>query len=149
MNKIEFIDGEEYLRFNGVLMTPEECIKLYGFDGEFDILKKDIISLNGTIYTNKKLYDVIKLLGEVHGEVEEYDVISSQGRGFETYCAEERLNNTVVIPLRVIEYLDAIKPLEDFTKDYPNINIEKYKEFYSCLNEYYAENYNVTYSDYD
>ena len=85
MGKIEFKDDEEYLRFNGVLMTPEECIKLYGFDGEFDILKKDIISLNGTIYTDKKLYDVIKLLGEVHDEIEEYDIISSQGRGFESY----------------------------------------------------------------
>ena len=136
MNKIEYRDNEEYVRYNGILMTPEECIKLYGFDGEFDILKKDIISLNGTIYTNKKLYDVIKLLGEVHDEVEEYDVISSQGR-------------TVIIPLRVIEYLETIKPLEDFTKDHPNINIEKYKEFYGCLNEYYKEKYNVTYTDYD
>ena len=149
MNKIEYRDNEEYVRYNGILMTPEECTKLYGFDGEFDILKKDIISFNGTIYTNKKLYDVIKLLGEVHDEVEEYDVISSQGRGFSTHCAEEKLNNTVVIPLRVIEYLEMIKPLEDFTKDHPNINIEKYKEFYSCLNEYYAKNYNVTYSNYD
>ena len=149
MNKIEYRDNEEYPRFNGVLMTPEECIKLYGFGGEFDILKKDIISLNGIIYTNKKLYDVIKLLGEVHGEVEEYDIISSQGRGFETYCAEERLNNTVVIPLRVIEYLEAIKPFNDFKKDHPNINIEKYKEFYGCLNEYFAIKYNVTYSNYD
>ena len=136
MNKIEYRDNEEYVRYNGILMTPEECIKLYGFDGEFDILKKDIISLNGTIYTNKKLYDVIKLLGEVHDEVEEYDVISSQGR-------------TVIIPLRVIEYLETIKPLEDFTKDYPNINIKKYKEFYNCLNEYYAIKYNVTYSNHD
>jgi hypothetical protein len=149
MNKLEFRDNEEYPRFNGVLMTPKECIKLYGFDGEFDILKKDIISLNGIIYTNKKLYDVIKLLGEVHDEVEEYDVISSQGRGFSTYCAEERLNNTVVIPLRVIEYLEAIKPFNDFKKDHPNINIEKYKEFYGCLNEYFAIKYNVTYSDYN
>ena len=109
MNKLEFRDNEDYPRYNGTLMTPEECIKLYGFGGEFDILKKDIISLNGIIYTNKKLYDVIKLLGEVHGEVEEYDIISSQGRGFSSHCAEERLNNTVVIPLRVIEYLESIK----------------------------------------
>ena len=137
MNKIEFKDDEEYLRFNGVLMTPEECIKLYGFDGEFDILKKDIISFNGTIYTNKKLYDVIKLLGEVHGEVEEYDVISSRGLGYEQHCHEAQLNNTVVISLRSIEYVENVKPFMEYKKDYPNLNVEKYIEFMDCLDEYY------------
>ena len=135
MNKIEYRDNEDYPRYNGTLMTPEECIKLYGFDGEFDILKKDIISLDGIIYTNKKLYDVIKLLGTIFNACED-EII-------------QQVEETLVIYIRNIEHLESIKPLEDFKKDHPNINIEKYKEFYGCLNEYYAENYNVTYSNYD
>ena len=137
MNKIEYRDNEDYPRYNGTLMTPEECIKLYGFDGEFDILKKDIISLDGIIYTNKKLYDVLKLLGTTFNSCDYEDEIIQQ------------FEETLVIYIRNIEHLESIKPLEDFTKDYPNINIQKYKEFYSCLNEYYKEKFNVTYSNYD
>ena len=140
MNKIEYRDNEDYPRYNGILMTPEECIKLYGFDVEFDILKKDIISLNGTIYTNKKLYDVIMLLGTRFTDIGCYN---------DEDFYSQSLKETVIIPICNIEFLKSIKPLEDFKKDYPNINIEKYKEFYGCLNEYYKEKYNITYSNYD
>ena len=140
MNKIEFRDNEDYPRYNGILMTPEECIKLYGFDGEFDILKEDIISLNGTIYTNKKLYDVIMLLGTRFTDIGCYN---------DEDFYSQSLKETVIVPICNIEFLKSIKPLEDFKKDYPNINIEKYKEFYGCLNEYFAIKYNVTYSNYD
>ena len=137
MTRIKFIKGEPRCRFDDVMMSDEACKELYGFEGEFDILDDDTYQIDGVIYTNKKLGDLIKLLGEVHGEVEEYDAISSQDRGFATHCAEERLNNTVVIPLRRIEYLEAVKPFNDFTKDYPYVNIKKYIEFIDCLNEYY------------
>ena len=140
MNKIEYRDNEDYPRYNGTLMTPEECIKLYGFDGEFDILKEDIISLNGTIYTNKKLYDVIMLLGTRFTDIGCYN---------DEDFYSQSLKETVIVPICNIEFLKSIKPLEDFKKDYPNINIEKYKEFYGCLNEYFAIKYNVTYSNYD
>ena len=141
MERIEFIKGEPYCRFDGTIMTPEACEVLYGYNGEFDILTDNTYIINNTVYTDMKLCDLIKLLGEVHGEIEEYDNILDNGRGWFAHCEEEKLNNTVVIPLRIIESLETIKPFNDFIKDYPNINITKYIEFMDCLNEYYATLY--------
>lgn len=149
MNKIEYRDNEDYPRYNGTLMTPEECIKLYGFDGEFELFSDGLYSINDTTYTDKSFYDIVMLLGTVHGKVEEYDSIASQGRGYETFYFEKQLENTIVIPIVNLDCIKRIKPLKDLKDDYPNLNIEKYKEFYSCLNEYYKEKYNVTYSNYD
>ncbi len=137
MKRIEFIDGEPYCRFDGVLMGPEESKKLYGLEDEFDILDVNTYQIYDTIYTDKKFNELIKLLGEVHGEVEEYDVISSRGLGYEQHCHEAQLNNTVVISLRSIEYVENVKPFMEYKKDYPNLNVEKYIEFMDCLDEYY------------
>ena len=94
MNKIEYRDNEDYPRYNGILMTPEECIKLYGFDGEFELFSDGLYSINDTTYTDKSFYDIVMLLGTVHGKVEEYDSIASQGRGYETFYFEKQLENT-------------------------------------------------------
>ena len=137
MNRIEFIEGEPYCRFDGVMMEPEVYTEVFGFDGELDMLDEDTYLVNGIVYTDKKLGDLIKLFGEVHGEAEEYDDALSSGRGFVAHYMEERLNNTVVITLRHIEYLESIKPFNEFANDYPNANIKKYIEFMDCLDEYY------------
>ena len=137
MKRIEFIEGEPYCRFDGVMMKPEVYMEVFGFDGELDMLDEDTYLVNGIVYTDKKLGDLIKLFGEVHGEVEEYDEVLTEGRGFASYCAEAQLNNTVVIPLHYIEYLESIKPFNEFANDYPNANIKKYIEFMDCLDEYY------------
>lgn len=140
-NTIEFVDGETYCRFNGVEMTPEECKKLYGFDGEFSILEEDAIGIDDTLYTNKPLCDVIILFGRVYGPISEYDNILDKGYGFGSYSLEASLVNTLVIPLRNLEMFKKIKPFEDFTKDYPKIDIEKYKEFYDCLDKFYKSSH--------
>lgn len=137
MNRIEFIEGEPYCRFDGVMVEPEVYMEIFGFDGELDMLDEDTYLVNGIVYTDKKLGDLIKLFGEVHGEVEEYDEILTEGRGFVAHYMEERLNNTVVIPLHYIEYLESIKPFNEFANDYPNANIKKYIEFMDCLDGYY------------
>lgn len=137
INRVKFIEGEPYCRFDGILMTPEAMMELYGYDGEFDIINEDTIIVDGTIYTNKNLGEILKLLGEVHYEIEKYDPILSQDRGFVMYCAEEKLNNSVVIPLYIVTNLKWIKPFKDYKTDYPNLNIEKYKDFINCLDEYY------------
>lgn len=139
MARIEFIKEEPYCRFDGIMMSDEASKELFGFEGELDILDNDTYQINGVVYTNKKLSDLIKLFGEIHSEVEEYDEILSQGRGFAAHCAEEKLNNTIVILLKDIEHLKMIKPFNDFVKDYPNANIKKYIEFMDCLNAYYEK----------
>lgn len=136
-DRIEFVKGEKYCRFDGIVMTPEACIDLYGFDGEFELFDDGICVINGTTYTDKSLYDIVMLLGTVHGEVEEYDVIASQGRGRETYYFEKQLENTIVIPIVNLDCIKRIKPLKDLKDDYPNLNIEKYDEFYGCLDKYH------------
>ena len=73
MDRIEFIEGEPYCRFDGVMIKPEVYMEIFGFDGELDMLDEDTYLVNGIVYTDKKLGDLIKLFGEVHGEVEEYD----------------------------------------------------------------------------
>ena len=139
MARIEFIKEEPYCRFDGIMMSDEASKELFGFEGELDILDNDTYQIDGVVYTNKKLGDLIKLFGEIHSEVEEYDEILSQGRGFAAHCAEEKLNNTIVILLKDIEHLKMIKPFNDFVKDYPNANIKKYIEFMDCLNAYYEK----------
>lgn len=137
MSRIEFIDKEEYCRFDGVLMTPEAAMNLYGYDGEITMLDEETYWVDDTIYTDKKLGDIIMSLGEVHREVEEYDEILSQGRGFARYCAEAALNNTVVIPIRFLDNLAKVKPFASFKKVYPKFNLTKYIEFMDCLEAYY------------
>ena len=139
MARIEFIKEEPYCRFDDIMMSDEASKELFGFEGELDILDNDTYQINGVVYTNKKLGDLIKLFGEIHGEVEEYDEILSQGRGFAAHCAEKKLNNTIVILLKDIEHLKMIKPFNDFVKDYPNANVKKYIEFMDCLNAYYEK----------
>lgn len=139
MARIEFIKEEPYCRFDGIMMSDEAFKELFGFEGELDILDNDTYQIDGVVYTNKKLGDLIKLFGEIHSEVEEYDEILSQGRGFAAHCAEEKLNNTIVILLKDIEHLKMIKPFNDFVKDYPNANVKKYIEFMDCLNAYYEK----------
>lgn len=139
MARIEFIKEEPHCRFDGILMSDEAYKELFGFEGELDILDNDTYQIDGIVYTDKRLGDLIKLFGEVHGEVEKYDEILSQGRGFTAHCAEERLNDTVVIPLRDIEHLKMVKPFNDFVKDYPNADVTKYIDFMNCLNKYYEK----------
>lgn len=138
---IEFIEGEEHCRYNGVIMTPDNCEKLYGYSGEFDILDDDTYLIDGVIYTNKKFKDLLKVLGTVNGSIEEYDEILSQGRGFDGYCTEKKFENTLIIPLSELEDYEEVKPFEDFKKDYPDLNVEKYIEFMDSLDEYYSQIY--------
>lgn len=136
--RIEFIKGESNCRFDGIILNEDNCKKLYGYEGEVDILSDDTIIIDNIIYSNQKFGEIIKMLGEVHGKVEEYDEILSQGRGFASHCKDKELEDTVVISLSRIDYIDNLKPFEDFKKDYPNFNLEKYSEIYDELDKYYS-----------
>lgn len=59
---IEFIDGEEWCRWNGELMSPENRIKLFGVD--IDDVEGDIYYANDSIYiaANTIQEAIIKLL---------------------------------------------------------------------------------------
>ena len=137
MERIEFIEGEPYCRFDGILMDDAGSISVYGYDYEIDIIDDKTICMEGTIYTDKKFNELIKTLGKVTGKVEKYDEITSSGRGFASYCALKDLENTVVISLHAIEYIEKVKPFCEFEKDYPNFNMDRYTELMSCLDDYY------------
>ena len=137
--RIEFIKGESNCRFDGIIMSEENNKKLYGYEGEIDILDDDSIIIDNTIYSNKKFGEIVKLLGDIHGKVEEYDMCVSQGRGLTGYHKDKELENKVVINLFQLEHLDNLKPFDDFKKDYPDFNLEKYKEIYSEIDEYYNQ----------
>ncbi len=137
--RIEFIKGESNCRFDGIIMTEENNKELYGYEGEIDILDDDSIIIDNTIYSNKKFGEIVKLLGDIHGEVEEYDMCVSQGNGLIGYHKDKELENKVVINLFQLDYLDNLKPFDDFQKDYPDFNLEKYKEIYSEIDEYYNQ----------
>jgi hypothetical protein len=138
---IEFIDGENWCRWNGTLMSPEKCIELFGIDGEiYSNEDETILEYDSTIYTDKPISEVILLLGEVHKADEPVDPILTQGYVNYSYEAlDQKLDGKVILSMEDIKLLDNIKPLKEFKNDYPNFNKELYEKFYNELDEYFED----------
>ena len=136
--KIEFIEGEDFCRINGILLTDEYFLLLCGIDQQIDYYSENTILLGDALYTNSKtLGDILLSLGEYHEPIEKYDMVSSQGRGMNSHYARESLNDSIVISnfsnIRDIE----LKTLEDFHKEYPKFNYEEYRKIINSLDFYY------------
>ena len=135
---IEFKDGEKFCRWNGILMTPEKCIELFGTDGEPQ-LSDDLIEYGDTYYTDLSfgdlLYRIADWYGEIHGDVEDYDEIVNQGHGWADYCAEKDLEHKIVLPDYVLNM--KVKPFDKFKEDCPNFNKEQFLAFYNELDIYF------------
>jgi hypothetical protein len=92
--KIDFIEGEEWCRIDGILLDEQEWLKRTGIPGEFEAYSDDDkqIVFNGKIYTNTFcIGDIIPLLSYFEeGTGVEYDRISSAGRGENSHYLQEK-----------------------------------------------------------
>lgn len=136
---IEFIDGENWCRWNGLLMSPDEYDKQFGIDGEPNI-SDDLIEYDGVYYTDMEFSDLVVRLaswfGTIHDKVEEWDEIANEGHGWLQHSFDKSLENTFVIPRDVIEGY-TVKPYKAFKKDYPKFDQKKWEGFMDELDDYY------------
>ena len=130
---IEFRDGEKWCRWNGTLMSPKNCKKLFGVDGEIAV-EKDFIDDGRAIYTDKPIGKILAKLGEKFEDPGEYD--DPSGYGWKDYTWEKRLAGKIAFDLDFIKGL-VVKPLAEFRKTYPYFNEKVHNAFYDELNEYY------------
>lgn len=140
MDKIEFIEGEPFCRYNGILCDSGGCIKIYGYPEDLNVIDDTTIIHGEVLYTDHDLFTVIQLMSEYQGETPEYDEIVSQGRGFAEYVERSKYDNSYIIDEGLAEdfkNVKQIKPFSSFKEDYPEISLEKYFKFQDALDSYY------------
>lgn len=120
---IKFNIEEDYCRWNGILMTPEKCLELFGIDGEIEKAAEDVWYYDGWIYSDKPFGETLKLFG-FKASKEEQERFSFKP-------------NALIFSGTFFDDTKGIKPIENFFIDYPDFDILKYNEFWNELNEYY------------
>ncbi|MBP5457622.1 MAG: hypothetical protein J6Y37_14115 [Paludibacteraceae bacterium] len=136
---IEFRKGEEWCRWNGILMNPKNHKKLFGVENEVYV-EDGWIDADGVIYTDKPIGQILMIFGEKREDPGEYDEVVNQGYGWNDYTWEKQLAGKIIFPISFIENLE-VKPMKQFKKDYPKFNQEKHDAFYNELEEFYDEKY--------
>lgn len=134
---IEFIKGEKWCRWNGILMSPRKCKQLFGTAYEL-YLEKGFIVDDCTIYTDKPIGKILVKFGVYHPVPKEYDEVLNQGYGWRDYCLEKELGNKYTFDADFIKNL-KVKPMSQFAIDYPNFNKEQHEKFYRELDRYYRK----------
>ena len=150
MNKdlyeIEFIEGEDWCRVQGILLDEQEWLKRTGIPGDFEAYTDDDkqIIFNGKIYTdNFCIGDIIPLICYFEeGTGEEYDRISNAGRGENSHYLQEKYagrNGAFILKNENFKEIKdmIIVPLFEFKKDFPLFNKEEYFKIMDSLDEYY------------
>ena len=144
MGKIEFMEGESYCRWNGILMTNENYKKTFGISKEDEpIIEDKYIDTADVIYTDLCFGDLFKLMveqcGKHYGPLEPYDPVLTKGAGFWEHAALEQCENSYVIEDRMLERFNglSVKPMADFKKDFPNFDVDKWLEFMDDLDAFY------------
>ena len=144
--KIDFIEGEEWCRIDGILLDEEEWLRRTGIPGEFEAYSDDDkqIIFNEKIYTdNFCIGDIIPLIFYFEeGTNEEYDIISNAGRGQTSHYLQEKYvgrNGSFVLRNENFENIKnmIIVPLSEFKKDFPLFNKKEYFKIMDSLDEYY------------
>ena len=144
--KIDFIEGEEWCRIDGVLLDEQEWLKRTGIPGEFEAYSDDDkqIMFNNKIYTDTFcIGDIIPLISYFEeGTNEEYDIISNAGRGQTSHYLQERYigrNGSFVLRNENFENIKDMKivPLSEFKKDFPDFNKQEYFKIMDSLDDYY------------
>ncbi len=133
---IEF-RNEEWCRWNGTLMSPENCKKLFGT--EYEIFVEDgFIDDGETIYTDLPIGEILLKFGEIHEKPEPYDPVLNLNSvtAIHQFSWEESLAGKIVFDVNFIKNL-TIKPMKQFKKDYPKFNQELHDQFYAELDQYY------------
>ena len=116
---IEFVKGDEWCSWNGIVMTPEIQAKIFGIEEE-PIMEKEFIIAGDSVYTDKDLGIVLKVFGH----------------------EEENYPYHVLISKDLFNGIKHIKPYHQFWKDYPNFNQELLDKFNEELDEYYETLHN-------
>lgn len=137
---IEFRKGEDWCRWNGTLMSPRGCKRLFGAEGEFYV-EENLIDTGGVIYSDEPIGKILMTYGEKHEKPAPYDEVLSQGYGWKDHCWDDKLAGKIIFDIDFIENLE-VKPMKQFKKDYPKFNEEVHNAFFDELNEYYDKLYN-------
>lgn len=133
---IEF-RNEGWCRWNGTLMSPKNCKKLFGT--EYEIFVEDgFIDDGETIYTDMPINEILLKFGEIHKAPEPYDPVLNLNSvtAIHQHSWEESLAGKIVFDVEFIKNL-KIKPMKAFKKDYPKFNQELHDQFYDELDAYY------------
>lgn len=126
---IEFREGDDFCRWNGILMTPEKCKELFGIENEIEKAAENVWYYDEWIYSDRPFGETLKLFG-----IEKID---------DSYYGSKK----PIAFLYRVDFLDStkgIKPIENFFIDYPDFNVFKYNEFWNELNEYYRSRFSDT-----
>ena len=131
---IEFIDNEEFCRWNGVEMTDEEHIKQFG--AVFNDLQNDMWYINNHIYSGKSNYneafiDFLKSVSYTNNETT-YDNALDYAHGF----GRQFKNELVTINDELFESVRRIKLFSE-EPDSKNWNLSKMLEFHINLLQHY------------
>lgn len=120
MDRIEFRKDEPRCRFDGILMTDENCHKLWGYNGD-DINQYDekMVEADGILYTDASLMDILEKLGAVNDE-----------SGISLYN----------VP--IVKGIHSIKPFNQLMIDYPKLDLKKYDEYFEELEKYLIKKLN-------
>ncbi|MBP3732414.1 MAG: hypothetical protein J6I84_04130 [Bacilli bacterium] len=107
---IKFEPGDHYCCWNGILITPENHLSLFGVEEEI-YEGEGWIDADGILYSDLPIGELLIELGIVKGDKVTLDI--------------DFLKNLV------------IKSYSEFTKDHPGFNRELYEQFYEELDNYY------------
>ena len=134
---IEFVKGEEFCRWNGVLMNVENHRKLFGVDYEI-FVEDGYIDDGDTIYTDEPIGKILYKLGTKYDKPEPYDPVLNLNSvsAIHDHAWEEKLAGQIVFDADFIENL-VVKPMSQFKKDHPKFNQKLHDEFYEELDAYY------------
>ena len=144
--KIEFLEGEDWCRVQGILLDEQEWLERTGIPREFEVYTDDgkKIVFDGKIYTDSFcIGDIIPLICSFEeGTGEEYDIISNAGRGETSHYLQEKYAGRNGAFILKSENFNSIKdmvivPLSEFKKDFPLFNKEEYFKIVNSLDEYY------------
>lgn len=139
-HKIEFIEGEPFCRYDGILCSPEGCKSIYGYEEELPFVDDDIIAMEDTLYTDHDLAEIICAVSQHQGETEDYDMVIDQGYGFSRWQEHRKYDNSYIMSEHTLSFFEGvryIKPFGEFAKDYPEVGLEKYEEFVTAFDEFY------------
>lgn len=151
--KIDFIEGEEWCRIDGVLLDEQEWLKRTGIPGELEAYSDDDkqIIFNNKIYTDTFcIGDIIPLIFYFYfeeGTNKEYDIISNSGRGQHSHYLQEKYagrNGAFILKSENFDIIKDMKivPLSEFKKDFPDFNKQEYFKIMDSLDDYYYNKFN-------
>ena len=144
--KIDFIEGEEWCRIDGVLLDEQEWLKRTGIPEELGAYSDDgkQIVFNNKIYTDTfYIGDIIPLIFYFEeGTNKEYDIISNSGRGQHSHYLQEKYagkNGAFILKSENFEQIKdmIIVPLSEFKEDFPLFNKKEYFKIMNSLDKYY------------